>query len=281
LRVLPEAAIARSLGIPVVLHVHELPDPGVKSSLALRWAARTADVLVAVSAAVADRIRPHAGETPVLVVRNGVPPAELDRRPEPGTVGTLGTICRTKGTDVFLEAAALARSRAPDLRFEHAGPGLLDNDLAFARRVESLAAVPALEGGLRMLGPQPAVSMLERWEMFVLPSRRDAFPLASLEAMQAGLPVIASAVGGLPEQVTHLETGVLTPPERPGELADWIVRLHEDPALRARLGAAAAERVRTSFTTERQVQGLHRAYLAALNLRYAPPPVRAATLAAL
>jgi glycosyltransferase involved in cell wall biosynthesis len=281
LRVLPEAAVARSLGIPVVLHVHELPERGAKSSLALRWAARTADVLVAVSAAVADRIRPHAGATPVLVVRNGVPPVKLDRRPEPGTVGTLGTICRTKGTDVFLEAAALARSRAPDLQFEHAGPGLLDNDVAFARRVESLAAVPALEGGLRMLGSRPAASLLERWEIFLLPSRQDAFPLASLEAMQAGLPVIASAVGGLPEQVSHLENGVLTPPERADELADWIVRLHEDPSLRARLGAAAAERVRTSFTIERQVQGLHRAYLAALNLKYAPPPVRAATLEAL
>jgi L-malate glycosyltransferase len=281
LRALPEASLARSLGIPVVLHVHEVPGPGAKSSLALQWAARTADVLVAVSDAAAERLRAHAGDTPVLTVRNGVPSLALDRRPEPGTVGTVGTICRTKGTDVFLEAAAIARRRSPQLLFEHVGQGLLDNDLAFARRVDTLAADPELAGGLQMLGALPAASALCRWEIFVLPSRQDAFPLASLEAMQAGLPVIASAVGGLPEQLTHLETGVLVAPEQPAELASWILRLHEDPGLRERLGRAAAERVRTSFTLPLQVDGLHRAYLGALNLKHAPPPVRAATLEAL
>ncbi|MGH3002489.1 MAG: glycosyltransferase, partial [Gaiellaceae bacterium] len=136
LRVLPEAAIARSLGIPVVLHVHELPDVTTKSSLALRWAARTADVLVAVSAAVAARLRPYAGTTPVLTVPNGVPLLGWELRPDRGTVGTVGTICRTKGTDIFLEAAAIARARSPYLLFEHVGAGLLDNDLSFAHRVE-------------------------------------------------------------------------------------------------------------------------------------------------
>jgi glycosyltransferase involved in cell wall biosynthesis len=99
--------------------------------------------------------------------------------------------------------------------------------------------------------------------------------------MAAGLPVVASAVGGLPEQVEHLETGVLVPPERPDLLADWIVRLADDADLRARLGAAAAARVRERFDRGRQADELHTAYLAALNLRYAPPPVRHATAAAL
>ncbi|MGH3003701.1 MAG: glycosyltransferase, partial [Gaiellaceae bacterium] len=142
-------------------------------------------------------------------------------------------------------------------------------------------ADPRLDGGLRMLGPQPAATVVPRWESFVLPSRQDAFPLASLEAMQAGLPVIAAAVGGVPEQIEHLKTGVLVAPEEPAELAGWILRLHDDPDLRARLGRAASERVRTAFTIPLQVQGLHRAYLAALNLKHAPPPVRSATLEAL
>lgn len=281
LRVLPEAAVARSLGIPVVLHVHELPPPTAKSSLALRVAARTADVLVAVSNAVAERLAPYAGATPVLVVRNGVPPLGIERRPEPGLVGTVGTICDTKGTDVFLEAAAIARSRAPELRFEHVGQRDLDNDRDFARRVDTLAAAPELAGGLSLLGRQPAAEALARWETFVLPSRQDSFPLASLEAMEAGLPVVASAVGGVREQIDHLETGVLVPPERPDELADWIVRLHRDPELRERLGTAAADRVRSRFTIEAQARGLHRAYLVALNMKYAPPPVRASMLEAL
>jgi glycosyltransferase involved in cell wall biosynthesis len=281
LRVLPEAAVARSLGIPVVLHVHELPPAGAKSSLAFKWAARAADAIVAVSNAVAARLEPHAGDTPVLVVPNGVPPLGVERRPEPGLVGTVGTICDTKGTDVFLQAAAIARGRVPDLRFEHVGQRDLDNDRAFARRVETLAAAPALIDGLQMLGRQPAVDVLARWETFVLPSRQDSFPLASLEAMQAGLPVVASDVGGLPEQIDHLETGVLIPSERPDELADWIVRLHRDPELRDRLGNAAAEHARSTFTIDAQVRGLHRAYLVALNMKYAPPPVRTSMLEAL
>lgn len=115
----------------------------------------------------------------------------------------------------------------------------------------------------------------------MLPSRQDSFPLASLEAMQAGLPVVASAVGGLPEQIAHLETGVLVPAEQPAELAEWIVRLHRDPELRARLGHAAAERASSTFTIDAQVRELHRAYLVALNMKYAPPPVRTSMLEAL
>jgi glycosyltransferase involved in cell wall biosynthesis len=282
LRTLPEAAVARSLGLPVVLHVHELPDGSAKQTLALRWAAHVADVLVGVSEAVSSMLRRHAGDTPVLTVWNGVPSLPVPRRtPEPGLVGTIGTICRAKATDVFLEAASLALERRPDLRFEHVGQGGLDHDEAFARRVEGLASSPGLRDSVRLLGRRPASEMLERWEMFVLPSRTDAFPLASLEAMQAGLPVIASAVGGLPEQIVHLESGVLVPPERPDLLAEWILRLADEPELRERLGRGGGERVRSHFDRDRQADGMQKAYLASLNLRFAPPPARRATVAAL
>jgi glycosyltransferase involved in cell wall biosynthesis len=259
--------------------VHELPEPGLKRTLMLRWAAATADVLVAVSEAVARMVRAHAGNTPVLVARNGVTmPDPSRRRPEPGTVGTIGTICRTKGTDVFLEAAALAHARCPELRFEHIGQSGLDEDTDFDARVQALAEAPDLRDALTMHGRRPAADGLERWELFVLASRQDAFPLATLEAMAAGVPVLATQVGGVAEQVVHLESGVLVPPEQPGELADWIVRLHENGSLRERLAAAAGERIRAEFTPERQAAVLHEAYLAALNLRHGPPPVRQRTL---
>ncbi len=281
LRALPEATLVRRAGIPVVLHVHELPEPGAKRELVLRWAARVADVLVAVSAPVADLLRPHAGTVPLVTVHNGVAPLELTRRPESGLVGSLGTICRVKGTDVFLRGAARALVASPDLRFEHAGQSGLDRDVEFARMVERLVESPELAGKLRLLGRRPAAEVLARWEIFVLASRRDAFPLAVLEAMQAGLPIVATAVGGIAEQLTHLETGLLVPPERPDELADAIVRLHRDAPLRTRLGEAAAARAREVFSVERQAVGLHTAYLAALNLRHAPPPVQRATREAL
>jgi len=282
LRSLPEAAVARSLGLPVVLHVHELPEPGAKRTAALRAAARLADVLVAVSDAVAAMVRRHAGSTPVLVVRNGVPSLPLgERSPEAGLVGTIGTVCREKGTDVFVEAAALALAQRPDLRFEHVGQRGLDNDVEFEATVDTLAARPELARRLAFLGRVEAADVLGRWETFVLPSRTDAFPLATLEAMAAGVPVIAADVGGIAEQIVHLESGILVPPERPEAVAEWIVRLADDPELRARLARAGAERVAREFDLHRQAIGMHTAYLSALNLRYAPPPARDATLKAL
>lgn len=278
LRALPEASVAKRLGLPVVVHVHELPPRGAKRTLTLRWASRVADVLVGVSSAVSDLLREHAGATPVLTVHNGVPAVEVDRtRAEPATVGTVGTVCSTKGTDVFLEAAALALERRPHLRFEHIGQTGLDHDVGFRRRVEELARSPELRASVAMLGRRPAGEGLARWGTFVLPSRQDAFPLATLEAMSAGLPVVATDVGGLSEQIEHLETGVLVPPDDAAALAEWVVRLHDDHPLRQRLGSAAARRVRTTFTLWRQAEALHRAYLAALTLRYAPQPVRRAT----
>lgn len=279
LRTLPEATVARSLGLPVVLQVHELPSPGPKRTLVLRWAALTADVLVAVSEAVAELLRPHAGRTPVLVAHNGVPgPVRRHAVSTPPTVGTIGTVCRTKGTDIFLEAAALALERCPELQFEHIGQAGLDHDAEFERRVSHLAGSTELRSAVRLLGRRPAADGLDRWEIFVLASRQDAFPLASLEAMAAGVPVIAADVGGLPEQIVHLESGVLVPPESPGSVADWIVRLHTDRELRERLAAGAADRVQDRFTVEKQAAVLHHAYLAALNLRHGPPPVRRQTL---
>jgi len=275
LRALPEARVARTLGLPVVVHVHELPASGVKTTLALRTAAKTADVLVAVSEAVAEVMRTCAGKTPVLVAYNGVPPYNGHRRPSsPATVGSIGTICRTKGTDVFIEAAALARQTCPDLRFEHIGQSGLDEDEEFARRISALAGSSAVGDVIRLLGRRPANDGLDHWEMLVLPSRQDAFPLTSLEAMAAGVPVIAARVGGIAEQIDHLETGILVEEGSPRAFADWIVRLHRDPDLRARLARAAASRVGDRFTVERQGATMHKAYLAALNLRHGPPPVR-------
>jgi len=72
--------------------------------------------------------------------------------------------------------------------------------------------------------------------------------------------VIATAVGGLPEQLRHLETGILVAPENPAEIADSIVRLYDDGELRARLGHAARAHVLASFTLAAQAEGLDRAY---------------------
>jgi glycosyltransferase involved in cell wall biosynthesis len=217
-----------------------------------------------------------------MTVYNGVPEDGQERSPSvPATVGSVGTVCRAKGTDVFLEAIPLVRKRFPELRFEHIGQRGLDEDAEFDGRISRLLAWEPLASAVTMLGRRPAAEGLARWETFVLPSRQDAFPLATLEAMAAGVPVVASAVGGVTEQIDNLETGILVAPEDPELLAKAIIHLHEDRSLRERLGRAAAASVRERFGIERQADGLHRAYLAALNLRHGPARVRRATLEAL
>ena len=120
-----------------------------------------------------------------------------------------------------------------------------------------------------LLGRASVAEALGRWSIFVLPSRREGFPLSTLEAMAAGLPVIASEVGGVPEQIDHLRTGILVPPGRPDAVAEWIVRLHDDEQLRTRLGEAAKCHVSTSFTLSAQAAGLDDAYRLALRRRSA------------
>lgn len=271
---LPEASVARACGLPVVLQVHELPRPGLKRTAAITLAARVADVLVGVSEAVSAMLRVHAGSTPVLTVRNGVPDRIPGTDGDAGgfTVGTIGTVSRVKGTDVFYRAAAAVAARRPEIAFEHVGSGDLHRDAGLD---EELAAIDGASVARR--GVQAPDVVLPRWDVFVLSSRSEAFPLATLEAMAAGVPVVATAVGGVPEQVEHLRTGILVPPDDPAAIATWVIRLADDPALRARLGEEAARRVRAEFTLDRQAAGLHRAYLTALGHRFAPPAVRPRT----
>jgi L-malate glycosyltransferase len=282
LRALPEALVARRFGLPIVLHVHELPPPSAKRAAALQVASRLADVIVCVSDAVATLVRRHARSTPVLVARNGVEARQVfsDHDGRPFTVGTIGTVSRLKGTDVFFRAARLVAEQRSGIRFFHAGQTDLHRDPGLDDELEDLLASAPLEGTAAMLGRREAKEFLPKLDLFVLPSRMDAFPLATLEAMASGLPVIASRVGGIPEQITHLEHGVLVPPNDAEALAEWIVRLHDDEALRSRLAAGAANRVRDEFTLSRQAAQLHRAYLIALNRRFGPPAVRAAALRA-
>ena len=280
LHALPEAMVARRCGLPVVLQCHELPGLGVKREATVFAAARVADVLVGVSEAVSSMLRKYGWLTPVHTVLNGVPASATQVAPPQRDfiVGSVGTVSRVKGTDVFLRAAVQTRADRPEIRFEHVGSPDLHRDVDLREEIAALMGDDrAREGGVALFGSLPADTMLARWSVFVSSSRSDGFPLATLEAMAAGLPVVATAVGGVPEQIDHLVNGVLVRPDDPEAISHWILRLHADAELRHRLGAEARRRVQQEFTIARQAEGLHRAYVTALNLRLGPSPVRRST----
>jgi glycosyltransferase involved in cell wall biosynthesis len=264
LHALAEGVVARRLGKPAVLHAHEIPPPSAKRILALRAAGGVADIIIPVADTVKELYTPVVSASRLMTVYNGV-----ELRPRAGehstvVVGTVGSICERKGTDILMEAASRVRSIQGDIAFEHMGPSVATNEPPFERR---LAELKADSGALAFLGAGDAEHAMQRWSIFVLPSRQEAFPLATLEAMAAGMPVIATEVGGIAEQIIDGKTGILVPPSDPSALADAILALASDPRRCRQLGDGARERVAKYFTYEHQAAGLDRAYRAALARR--------------
>jgi len=104
-------------------------------------------------------------------------------------------------------------------------------------------------------------SLIGAADVVVLPSYTEGLPNVALEASAAGVPVVATAVGGTPEAVADGETGLLVPPGNPAALAERVNRLLSEPATRAEFGANGRERMRAQFTFDAQA----RAYLELLN----------------
>jgi len=157
-----------------------------------------------------------------------------------------------KAHDVLLSAFARAREVRPDLAL------LLAGDDPFGdgrRRAEAHAETLDLGSSVRFLGIRrdvPALFALS--DAFVMASLWEGLGLVFLEAMAAGLPVLATRVSAVPEVVVEGETGLLCAPGDPEDLARGLLALAADPALRARLGEAGHRRVRASFGLERMVE---------------------------
>jgi glycosyltransferase involved in cell wall biosynthesis len=119
--------------------------------------------------------------------------------------------------------------------------------------------------------PRIVASWFRAADAYVHASRADTFPNTILEALASGTPVVATAVGGIPEQIEHGRTGFLVPPGDADAMAGWLVRLLADPALRVRMGGEAAAVARSRFGIERQVDAYVDWYGAALDFWRQPP----------
>ena len=217
---LPEAAVARTTRLPVLLHVHEMLRADVLSRGAAILTRLVADRVVTVSEASTAALR--ARGVAATIVPNGadlsraaaVPPSR-GATGSPVVIGLLGTIASRKGTDVFVEAAERLMAERDDVVFRLVGPLPVGPERPWA---EALVAAAA-ERGIEHRVVQDAAAELRDWDVFVLPSRADPFPLAVLEAMAGALPVIGSAVDGISEQLAD-GAGILVPAGDPRILTD-------------------------------------------------------------
>jgi glycosyltransferase involved in cell wall biosynthesis len=248
--------VGRSLRIPVVLTAHGWTfTPGIPplQAAAYRQIERFAGPLASRIIAVSEFDRQLALDARIVTadrivtVHNGMPDVPLRLRADPGrTPVRLIMVARLgaqKDHPLLLRALAGLMHHAWEL--DLVGEGPLMNEM------KSLAATLGIGGRVRFLGQRMDVDqLLADAHVSLLVSNWEGFPLSILEAMRAGLPVVASSVAGIGEAVSDGETGYLVPRGDVELLRDRIGRLLVDPTLRVRMGAAGRARYEQHFTLD-------------------------------
>jgi glycosyltransferase involved in cell wall biosynthesis len=200
----------------------------------------------------------------IAVVHNGVDIARVDSAITEGTgrdkadgirIITVGRLIKVKNQKLLLRAFAEALKSFPVAELVMVGGGPLRNELegcvdslGIRKQVQFLGEIPREE----------VYSQLALSDLFALPSSSEGFCVAAVEAMAAGLPVVASDIDVLHEVVG--EPGVFADPDDPTEFADALIALAEDPERRERLGTEAKERARSTFSLERTAREYYNIY---------------------
>ena len=272
---LPAAALA---GVPVRIGSRrELnPDKTPGQIRLQRQAYRCATTVVANSVAARDILLEDglAAES-IAVIPNGVDLGSTLLRGFAATEGkpslapkerrrviTVANLRPEKSHETLFAAADLLAPDFPDVEFQIVGDGPRRAEL------EGLVRALGLERRVQFLGHREDVAqLLAEADIFVLPSRSEAFPNGAIEAMAAGLPVVASATGGLLDLIEHGHTGLLFEPGNPAALADALRHLFTDRSIASAIGQRAQTQVRQRYSFERMVQSFEELYVASLPAR--------------
>lgn len=246
---------AAALGVPVRIftaHGWAFKAYSGPVSLIYRWADRLMAPLTTTTVCVSERERSagvaartcRARDTvviPTAVDAAAAPPAR--HAGSPPRVITVGRLAAPKDTVTLVRALA----RVPGRPFR----ATIVGDGPDRPAVEAEIRAAGLDGVVELAGERHDVPhLLADSDVFALSSRSEGAPISVLEAMAAGLPVVGSRVGGVPELVLDGETGLLVEPGDPDELATAIGRLAADPELRRRMGEAGRQRTQGRFALD-------------------------------
>jgi glycosyltransferase involved in cell wall biosynthesis len=199
---------------------------------------------------------------PVRVIHNGVAAAEFAPVPpaaDASDVVFVGELRRLKGVDVLIEALSLLDTGGPSVTATIVGSG------PEAAAFEALARARGL-AKVTFPGAMPAREAFARGRLLIVPSRAESLPYIVLEAAAAGLPMLATNVGGIPE-IFGPHSGRLMPPGDAGKLAEAIRKALADPAGIRASAQALRDRVRAEFSAEVMVAAVLAAYRAAVDHR--------------
>jgi len=233
----------------------------LKDNAFSRWKYRQVDLFICVSEAIRRMlIGDGVPASRVVTVNEGIDIGHVEAAPKADLhselwlphnspiVGNVAALVPHKGQRHLIEAAALVVKKVPDARFVIAGEGELRPSLE--RQIKE----HHLEKHVFLAGFRPDIlSVHKAFDIFVMSSVTEGLGTSLLDAMACGKPVVATTAGGMPEVVTDGRTGLLVPPRDHAAMADAIVRLLQDPVVRAEMAAAGEARVRAKFSVERMV----------------------------
>ena len=227
-----------------------------------RWSSRYNDVIVAVSGAVRKAyIENGVPADKVVTIYNGIDIREREKAGDlPALaflkdkacllIGMAGRIVRQKGHKEFLEAAALLKKKHKNLKFVIAGKSLLKGD-PFADSLSGLIEENGLKEDVVFTGFLSDIYSFYRYiDIFCMPSYAEPFATVILESMNAGVPVAASASGGVPEVIEDGVSGLLFTPKNPVSIAEALDKLIKDPELRKKISENGRKKIEKLFAYE-------------------------------
>ena len=260
-------------GVPVRIGSRRELNPDKRSGQIRlqRFAYRFATRIVANSPAAAAILREEGVPSPaVALISNGVDLAAYAERPSRPAMRcaiTVGNLRPEKSHETLIAAAAQLAGTCPGLRYQIVGDGPRSAEL------RALAEARGVAGIIDFLGHREDVpALLAAADVFVLPSRSEAFPNGVIEAMAAGLPVVACAVGGLLDLIETNRTGILVPPSDPEPLAAALRGLYEHPDRAAAMGREARGEVHARYSFDRMVGAFEALYETELRAQHVGQP---------
>ena len=258
---------ARGLGTPLVAHVRQEIEPSKVS----RYELEQVDQVIAISEQVSRSLK-SGGVSPerIRVVYSGIDspvlPSDLSGQASRSRVGlpsqarvfgTVANLFPRKGYHVLLEALPRVLATVDDAHYVIVGSG----DSEYEQQVRAQTQRLKLSDRVHFVGFQSVVwPWLAAMDLYVHPALMEGFGIAVLEAMAMARPVVATAVGGVPEIVINGETGLLVPSGDPDALAAAVITLLTEPEQRAKLGLAGRERVLKTFTIAAMMGQLSETY---------------------
>jgi L-malate glycosyltransferase len=265
------SAATIGLGIPIIWHVHDLlPKHPLSTIIRVFVLLFPPFRIVAVSQVAGDRfrgdmLRLFSRRVTVAVIHNSVDVErlaevnkekairkELRLRNTDPLIGIVGNLSTGKGQLELIAAYAEVLKRIPDAALLIVGSSIFNREEGYPEQLKLQAKTLRVGERVRFLGQRNDVpAILRSLDLLVLNSKSEAFPLVALEGLACEVPVLSTAVGGVPELITHGQTGWLIPAGDQHKLVEAIVSLLEHPELRRDLGVNGRKHVEKDFTVDK------------------------------